>query len=579
MSTNNEWDQFYQGGGQPPVNKPKGISKTAWILIASCLSLLVIGLILGVAAFFIFWPWGGDPIAAITPKDTAIYASFDLLNARSDNLDDYVALIKEISGETDNKNLIETADSWMKDNYDLTFTDDVAPWIGRYGSIAVSGLDSSSSSPNILLIFQARDTSKADTFVRDLVRGAQNEKGMKFDTRTVNGITFYENKPSYGDDTIIARAGNYVFISNSEDAILESTRLDKSDSLAESQAYKDTLAALPGNRLATLYLSSDTLLSDTSGILKELYHGAPSLDQASLQGMQGAAVSMGVEKAGLRFDVAASYDPQKISSFQKESFQIQYLRPKADTLVSADTFFFMDLNSSQSAARYLESDSPIYTQDFKEALDLFEQEYGVDLRELFNLSGGEYALAMGPARDGLLPENANFNAGLTFLASTTDERRSNQWFNDVIDTTARKSDVPFDTRDVTLGEFNLQELTVRDSGKTITAGYFGADNGYMVLGTSRDMLTNGLSGRDSLASDSTYRTTWSAFPSGSIPYVYINVSGLLDCIESSSNVSLRHELGNAYDGLKKIQVVAMAINKPVRYSQSFSLMILIDTSN
>jgi len=277
---------------------------------------------------------------------------------------------------------------------------------------------------------------------------------------------------------------------------------------------------------------------------------------------------------GIRFDFAAVYDEASMGDFQKDMINTAYLAPTTDALVPGDTFFFLGVNSSQNLGKYLEEGSPFYDQDAQESFDLFEKEYGISITELFDLLSGELAVAVGPANDGLPVELGETNVGVTILASTSDEEGFTKWFDNMLDVAFESMYTEYKIENTVIGDYALQELSIDESGELIKALYYGADNGYIVLGTSRGVLENGLEKKDTLAGNATYTETWKAFPSGSVPYMYLDVQGLVDFIKDNDPSTFDYSEG-AEEGLKRIPVVALTVNKPEGNVVAQTLIIFI----
>lgn len=572
---------YYGSTGQgtaweDPYAPPKKSNKKYWI-IAGCGCLSIICLVLVAALLIYFWPsisllLGGEPTASRTPSNAMAYFGVDLLNAQSDDVTKIANVFQDITGSTQG-DLITTLDDSFNESYGMTFTDSVIPWVGRYAAFVITDMDVNSGDVGYMAIIQSRDNGKADQFIQDLVAALEDRDGASFNQSKTNGITFYTDPAdySYETDTVLARAGNFVYISTSESAILNSVDLSKSASLAGNGIYKQTIAALPKDRLATMYVTGDAYASILSSSMG--YTDIPA-NYLELLKFGGMGMSVSVVDKGLEMDVAIAYDENTISDFQKETLQATFRPPSADALVPGDTFFFFGTNSSQSPSRFLESGSPLYTQEVRDALDLLNADYGVDLKELLGYLTGEVALAVAPSYDSVLATQGEVNIGLMFLAGTNNEGGVVNWANYALDSLAADSYTTFNTSNLNIGPFNLTEVEVDDyySG-TISIGAYGSGNGYFVLGSGDDMLRTGLEGSNSLANNSTYKDTWRAFASGSVPYLYLDTAGLLRAMETQVDPYSMSELNTA---VAKIPTIAMTMNNPRGLTQSLSLIVFIN---
>jgi hypothetical protein len=276
-------------------------------------------------------------------------------------------------------------------------------------------------------------------------------------------------------------------------------------------------------------------------------------------------------------DTVATYDEAKLSEYQKESLNAVFMTPETDALVSEDTFLYIAQNSSLDPEIFMKDGNPFYDRDVQESFELLEKQYGISISKLFELIDGEFAIAIAPANDGLLAELGEVGLGLTLIASTSDENGFNKWFDDLVALASETAAIEFNTSQASYGDYRLQELTVPDLGSRDAVLVYGADNGFVFLGSSSDMLLDGLAGDDTLAENATYIETWQAFPAGSVPYLYVDMPGLMDFIADSMGTSSDDDLKAMMDGVKKMPVIAAAMNNTPGFDSSATMIIFIET--
>jgi len=566
---------------KPETKESKGIPKTVWLIGGGCLLLCCIAVVVALLVYFGITYFGGrDPIAAVVPGDSMLYMGFNLAETQTDDFKNVVSVFQELAGEDANKTMAETMDEVMGDELNMSFTEDVMPWLGQYGGFAVTSGDLTSGEFDYLFILQTRDQGKADEFIAKYVAELEDSQGTTFDKEEKDRITFYTHKAEYDweQDTVIARIGKFIYFANSEDIILNSSELKKSDSLASASGYKNAVAALPRKRLTTIYVNGTVYQDEFMTAITEEMYGpelAPTLEEIVYSGIEGFGMSVAVTGAGLQFDAAVSYDETQLTDYQKNALSVTHMAPTADKLVPEDTFFFLGANSSRSPGSFLEDDSQ-YAQDIKESLTLFDDQYGINVMDLLGFLNGEFSIAIGPSRDGLIASLGEVNMGVTMFASTNDEAGFNTWFEDVLNVASDEMMMDYQTDPAKFGSYELQELSIGDSGEMYSALIYGADNGYIILGTSQDILENGLNSDATLANNPTYRETWKAFPSKSVPYMYIDTLALLDFIKESIPYAAG-DLDPAEAGLSKIPTIALSVNNASGYTQSVTLIIFVDT--
>jgi hypothetical protein len=553
----------------------KGIPKAAWFIGGGFLVVLVIGALLFFFGARLFG--GGDPIAEIAPHDTMFYMSFDFLKVRSEEVADIFQVFQEMSG-VEEMTMIEALDESMLDEFKMSFSGDIIPWIGQYGAFMILDGDVYKGDFDYMFVVEARDIGVADQFIADFVLALDEASGMDFSGEEINGITLYTHEPDYGDAVFIAREGGFLYVANSEEAIFNSIELKKEDSLAKTEGYVNTLAEIPDDRIALMYIGGGFYQSFLDAMAEDLYYSG--IDELESLGLGGIGMSVSAEDAGLRFDFAVSYDEEDLSDYQKEVLTVEYLAPTTDALVPEDTFLYLGISRNDVPSFTQLSDSPMCTEDTKEALELFEDEYGISIEELFDMFAGEFAIAIAPAWDGILAEMGEANLGLSIFASTNDEAGFSGWFDDLLDVFAQQMGGEFKRRDANIGDYQLKELVAEEYGESLTLVYYGADNGYFILGTSEGMLEDGLRGKRSLADSETYQNTWQAFPKGSVPYLYLNMIELIDFVKDSGASYSMDEMHYLEDTVEKMPVIAVSMNSPSELARSFTMIFfIIETDN
>ncbi|MGC1378117.1 MAG: DUF3352 domain-containing protein [Anaerolineales bacterium] len=400
----------------PAPAKSGGIPKAVWIVGCGCLALLACAALVAVLAWFL-WPrlmGGGDPISAVVPGNALAYVNIDLVKAQSDNVNKIGSALQQAAKTGKNETSLEMANRVMNDEYGMSFADDVLPWIGQYAAVVLTEADFKSGNSKYMLIVESRDGAKADAFIDKFTAAAESKKGTSFTKHDQDGITLHTHTGASVKDTlVIARNGNFVYLANTEDAITSSAKLKNGDSLSGTQAYKDSIAALPADRIASAYISADVYQKYFESMSSTL--PSSTTLASSLAGLEGMGASLSAKNVGLQMDMAIAYDKDKISQFQKDNLAVKYTNPTVDKLLPDDTFLYLGINSTQNFGKYLQKDSPTYTKDVQESLDLFEKQYGVSLQKLLGLMSGEFAIAAGPATDGMLPEVGKIKAGVTII--------------------------------------------------------------------------------------------------------------------------------------------------------------------
>jgi hypothetical protein len=546
--------------------KTTGISK--WILIAGCGFLLLLAVVVAGVLIFSGLFSGKDPIAAVVPNDALVYMSVDLVKTQSEDVNHIVNILQAMSDEKQ-QTLVETLDETLQQELNLSFTNDVLPWLGRHASVAVTEGDLANGDVKFMFIMETTNKGKADEFITKFTAALDQNQGRAFDESEKDGVKIYTSGTG-SDAMAIARSGKFVYLGNSEDAILKSISLQNSDALSKSAAYQATLESLPlpGDRLSTIYISGDVykdLIASAGGNM-----GAY---QGFIENIEGMGLGTTFTEAGLQLDFVARYDAEKLSDFEKQSLGLAYLPPTTDALVPADTFFFVGTNTSTSVMALTPTDNPLYNADVQESFDLLEQQYGISIRELLEVLGGEFAIAIAPSSDGLLNQQPPApELGFTIIASAKDEQGFIDWADRALDVAAEQMGTPLEKNSASFGKYELKEASIQQA----TALVYGADQGYIFVGSSSDMLRDGLSGENTLANSETYRNTWKAFSANSAPYMYLDLHGLMETIAAHADTYGMSNADDLRDKLKDIPVIALAWNQSDEFTRNLTMIVFIE---
>jgi hypothetical protein len=561
-------DQF----DQPDAPKK---SRKLWYILGGCGVLLGCAALVAVGLLLYFGPTllGGNPMPARVPGNPILYMDMDLLKTQSSDINKIVNVFEQIAGQ-DPKNSSDSLDEYLGDNFDMTLTEDIVPWVGRYAALAVTDVDYNNGTGHYMLMVQSRSNGRADKFIQELIIALEKNQSEPFTQSKVSGINMYIRQSQYSDmeDMVIARVGNYVYLANSQDAILSSLHVQKAAALGSSKMYKNAMAGLPKNRLVSVYFDGNGYKSLLGQALQNSGSELAPFKGLEELGLGGMGMSMAIENEGLRFDFAVAFDENQLSAFQTETLKATYSNPKTDSLVPEDVFVYMGTNSSQSLARILQEGSPLYTQDVKDALDMLNQQSNIDIQKLISLLGGEYGFAIGPSNDSVFTQQSGPALGFVVLASTNDEAGMNDWSNSLLDTLSQDQYTEYSTVDTQIGRYSLKTLSIGSGGESVPTILYGADNGYLIVGTGQDLLEKGLNSKNTLANDATYRNTWKSFPAGSVPYLYLNTHGLVELVRAQSPSAISTTTAN---GLAKVPVMAVSLNHPAKFTQGFTIIIFI----
>lgn len=211
----------------------------------------------------------GDP-ATLAPANSVIYAAAQIDPQGGQERNVRSILRRFPDGERVDERLTAAIDKALKDeDTKLSYSDDVKPWVGQNAGVFAAGF--SPNAPDAALVVASKDTAESE----DAIDRAF--EGEKTDGRTHRDVDY-----TYAPDEKVAAGvvGDFLVI-GSDTGFKSAVDASKGDSLAEARRYRDALAKVPGERLASFYYtpqlvqailrSSGANIGPLEGVLTQLY--------------------------------------------------------------------------------------------------------------------------------------------------------------------------------------------------------------------------------------------------------------------------------------------------------------------
>ena len=523
---------------------------------------------------------GGAGAATAMPPDVPLYIGVDLARARSEEVDRLIATFAEATGSTlhDLDTVIEEADDTMQAEIGMTITEDVLPWIGQYAGIGLSDLQMNEFSglerADWVIAIEVRDRGGADAFLERLREALADEQGADFEESEYEGVTLYEFVSGSTGEGALARSGSYVLIGSSAEALRTSIDAQRGESLADTDAFRETSSRLPSDAILTAFVD----VEEFAGLAQEATD--TSMPVSPLWGLQaggltGMGASASVIDVGVRFNGSILYDPEVMTETQLEAFEAGIDPLTIDRRFPEDTFFFLATRGLSTGWRDFEdnfAEDEAYA-DLAESIRLLEDQIGIDLGDdLFAYLDGEIALGLGPSSEGLLPEMLEIRLGSLVLAETTQEEALRTTIEILTDQIPESEGLT--VLQTTVGGVEAYQLA--DPFQQTTALVYGVGEGSLFIATGTDLVEAAFAGGASLADDETYRATWASFPSGQIPTFYLDLEGLLGQIrEGQAGFSL-DDFNDSTDFLSPIRVIGAAASLARDYTAQSTIVVFIE---
>lgn len=546
---------------ESPEVQPQNKSTKKWI-IGGC-GLMGVLIVAALVLFVIFDPFGligllfgGGKIAAIVPDDTLTYIEMDLLAYQSEDLGEIIEAFEDAAGDTIEDEQ-ETFEDTLEESLGVSMEEIIA-WIGRHVGIVVPEFDPDDlvgADPPVVFILEVRDADAADEFIADVVDHREDEFDEDFDEFDFDGATFYDNEEDY-ESVILGRYKDYVFFATDVDALEDILDLAEQgrraeDTLAKSELYKRTMAELPGDRLLTLFLNYEELISLYSGMYDELNMGmAFSFGPQEFEA--GVGVAIAVVEAGIQLDVATVYaDPDDLPWSDLE-IDMDDFEPQMAGMVPESTFLYA---AGYIPEGYGEYSLEMLGEDYLEALELLGDDFGIDIEDLFASLEGEVAFALFEQDEGFLAEFVEMPIGFSVLIGTNDP---GEW-EDVFEMLTEEAGLDSMTviEEVDLEGFDLMSMSMDDGYDEYPFMVYGTGETLAILSTLVEDVEVLIGEEDSLADADDFQAIWSAFPDNSWPTLYLDVEELIDFIENFNESGIPGG-GFTYTALEPLTKVAAA---------------------
>ena len=150
---------------------------------------------------------GPDPIT-LAPADVPFYAQM-VVRPEGDLKDDLNSAVGKLTGDDDpGAQIIDEINSSLAEDTDLTYEDDIEPWLGSRAGVFVSGFQFDTEEPDVALVVATTDTDAAQGFVDASIE----ESGDSTSDETYEGVSYKldsDDGTAIGivDDFLVAHPG------------------------------------------------------------------------------------------------------------------------------------------------------------------------------------------------------------------------------------------------------------------------------------------------------------------------------------------------------------------------------------
>ncbi|WP_307403696.1 DUF3352 domain-containing protein [Desulfofundulus luciae] len=272
---------------------------------------------------------------------------------------------------------------------------------------------------------------------------------------------------------------------------------------------------LPKSRSGALYL-------DFQDVARAITDDDWQFQQFSqLKAYKGMGVSLSFVDEGVRIDYALAYDPEKMPAGSQDTARSPASLKKANEIVPNDAIAYLGFSEFRKNIEDFLSEvrsQPAF-DDFNEELYYFERESGISLEsDILSWMKGEVAFGICSDRNGLFGAR-DVPLGVLALFAAGDPQAVGSKMRKITGLLAREGLRVYD------GTLNGQEIHyLLDPYTGDFIGGYGIRDGYLVIGTSRQMLEKAMGAdKEVLASSAAFKKATANLPSPQDNLIYLDV--------------------------------------------------------
>lgn len=193
---------------------------------------------------------GPDPIA-LAPADAPFYAEV-VVRPQGTLGDDLKSAVSKVSGEDDpGQAIIDEINESLAEDSDLTYEDDIQPWLGSRAGIFVSGFQMDTQEPDAAAVIATTDADAAQSFVDSSLEA----EGAETTDESYEGVDY---KLDSDDGTAIGIDQDFLVI-GTEQGFQDAVDAGAGDSLADNSDATAALDAAPDNSVFSVYADAQAV--------------------------------------------------------------------------------------------------------------------------------------------------------------------------------------------------------------------------------------------------------------------------------------------------------------------------------
>lgn len=534
---------------EPVIPPPQGLAPRAgrgvlrWA-IAAFLTVAVAGVAVG--GYLALQTAGQKPTAAaFLPADTILYVQVTA-EPTGDQHDKLLALLKKFPGFEDQSRLEQKIDETagrLLQGAGVDYVTEIKPWLGGTATFAWRWTGGAKPTDLITVILVATtDDAKAADFVAGRSAGTEEYRGVTITTVEGTGAASTGSLTSAPAFVAVLQG---QLVSTTEMATMKlvvDTRLGSggspapaSGSLADRKLFRDALAKMPADRVATFYEDLGRALDFVLALARSEPNAAqlPSFEVTG----EGALVGyLRAEDDGALVDlsttgdlaIAAAGSPLPIPSPPAELGKDRASR--LDKAIPAGALLSLDIHDLGPALRYAIQAAKESQPELEEGLKQIEQGLGLMGTSMDGLLGlfGDAALVVAP-------QGTNPDGGL--LVEVTDAAAAERLITQIDTLLALGGGGAVKTeeyRGVTLHLIDLSAIGME--GLPAVTPTYGVSGGLLIVGLDTGFahaVVDVQNGADALAARESYKAVMARVGAENSGAIFVDIQGLIGFVRAS----------------------------------------------
>ncbi len=193
---------------------------------------------------------GPDPIA-LAPADAPLYAQL-VVRPEGSLGDDLKSAIGKVSGEDDPGGaVIDELDEALAEKTDLTYEDDIEPWLGSRAGVFVSGVQADTREPDAAAVIATTDADAARSFVDSAIESS----GSETTDQSYEGVDY---KLDADDGSAVGVDRDFLVI-GTEQGFKDAVDAGAGDSLEDDPDATAAIDEAPDNSVFSLYADGEAI--------------------------------------------------------------------------------------------------------------------------------------------------------------------------------------------------------------------------------------------------------------------------------------------------------------------------------